>query len=205
MRPALAVSVLVAGLLGAGLLGACQVTVKDSHSAEPEPEDNEPATTATAAEPPAPVPSTEPTGGLIDKIKGQKICTEMGCIDGFNVELEPKAWPKGKYKIVVTADDKSTTCEGALPLPACDKGKALTCKGDVKVMVAESGCALPPDQQAFGPFNFMGTPKKVGIAISRDGKSVAKADFQPAYKTVQPNGPECAPTCNFASDKMTVK
>jgi hypothetical protein len=203
MKTALAVSV-----LAAGLLGACQVTVKDSGSLEPEPEDNEPAPTSTAAEPPAPVASTEPTGApsdTLDKLKGKKICTEMGCIDGFNVEVEAKAWPKGKYKIVVTADDKSTTCEGALPLPACDKGKALTCKGDVKVMVSENGCALPPDQHGFGPFNFMGTPKKVGIAISREGKSVAKADFQPAFKTVQPNGPECGPTCNFASDKMTVK
>ncbi len=200
MRTALAVTVLVAGFVG-----ACQVNVKDSET--PEPGDNEPAPTSTAADPAptaAPTTSAQPTDTL-DKIKGQKICTEMGCIDGFNVEVEPKAWPKGKYKILVTADDKSTVCEGALPLPACDKGKALTCKGDVKVMVTESGCALPPAEQGFGPVNFMGAPKKVRIVVSRDGKEVGKADFEPGYKKVQPNGPECGPTCNFAADKMTVK
>lgn len=202
MRTALAVSVLVTGFFG-----ACQVTVKDTQT--PEPEETEPEPTSTAAQPePTAAPSAEPaseTTGKPDQLQGQKVCTQMGCVDGFNVELEPKAWPKGKYKFVVTADDKSTVCEGALPLPACDKGNALTCKGDVKVMIAESGCALPPDQQGFGPINFMGAPKKVRVVVSRDGKGAGKADFEPGYKKVQPNGPECGPTCNFASDKMTVK
>lgn len=202
MRTALAFSLFVAGFVG-----ACQVNVKDTQTPEPEEIEPEPTSTAAQPEPTAP-PAAQPTAeadGKLDKLKGQKICTQMGCMDGFHVDVEPQAWAKGKYKLVISADDKTTTCEGSLPLPACDKGKALACKGDVEVMIGESGCALPPEQQGFGPFNFRGNPKQVKIAISRGGKEVAKSEFSPAYKTVQPNGPECGPTCNSASEKMTVK
>lgn len=190
----------VASVVAAAFLAACQVTVKETQT----PEDSEPQGDEPTAAPTA--PAADPgQGGVLGKIKGQKICTDMGCMNGLNVDVEPQAWPKGKYKIAITADGKSSVCEGTLPLPACDKGKALSCKGDVEVMVGESGCALPPEQQGFGAFNFKGNPAKVTIEVSRNGKSVGKADFTPAYKTVQPNGPDCEPTCNHASEKMTVK
>jgi hypothetical protein len=195
----------LAPLAALALVTACQVTVKDTQTPEPEGEETAPPAQTAA---PAPAPTSEPDPSVaekLEKLKGQKMCTTMGCIDGLTVDVDKQVWPKGKYKFVINADDKSTTCEGALPLPACDKGKALTCKGDVDVMIAESGCALPPEQHGFGTLTFKGMPKKVRVVVTRDGKEFAKGDFTPSYKKVQPNGPDCEPTCNHASEKMTVR
>lgn len=185
-------------------ISACQVTTREPATPEPKPE---PDPTAPAL--PSPDPSGDPSARpseseMLDRLKGQKICTEMGCIDGFHVDVEPQAWAKGQYKLVIEADGKKSTCEATLPLPACGK-QAVSCKGDVQVMIGESGCALPPDQQGLGPFNFKGAPAKVSITVSRGGKEVGKGTFSPTYKQVQPNGPSCPPTCNHASDKITIK
>jgi hypothetical protein len=199
-------------LLVALALCACQVNVREGETPEPEPDPAAepqqagPDTPVSPADPPGtPDPSSKPsTGEMLDKLKGQKVCTQMGCIDGFHVDVEPQVWPKGRYKFTIAADDRNMICEGSLPLPACGK-QALACKGDVEVMIAESGCALPPEQHGFGGFTFKGAPAKVSITIARGGKEVAKGTYTPAYKKVQPNGPECQPTCNHASDKLTVK
>jgi len=190
------------------VLAACQVNVREGETPEPEPDpaaEPQQGGPDTPVSPADPAPTGKPSKDeMLDRLKGQKACTQMGCIDGFTVDVEPQVWPHGQYKFTIAADDRNTICEGALPLPACGK-PALTCKGDVEVMVGESGCALPPAQHGFGGFTFKGAPAKVSIAITRGGKEVAKAAYTPAYKKVQPNGPECGPTCNHASDKLTVK
>lgn len=128
----------------------------------------------------------------------------MGCVDGLHVELEGPQ-PKGAYEIAVEADGKRATCRVSLPLPACDKGPAVQCKGDVEVMIGEKGCALPPDQHGFGPLNFKGAAANVKVSVKRAGKEVGAGTFSPTYRTVQPNGPNCPPTCKQARDKITVK
>jgi hypothetical protein len=183
-------------------LAACQITTTEPVSPEPEPE---PAATQAPAPVATSAASTKPSeGDLLDKLKNEKVCTEMGCVDGFHVGVDPEVWPKGRYQLELEADGKKSTCEASLPLPACGK-KAVSCKGDVEVMIGESGCALPPEQHGLGPFTFKGKPAKVAITVKRGGKEVGKASFSPAYKTVQPNGPSCPPTCEHATDKITVK
>ena len=181
-------------------LAACQVTTKEPASPEPEPE----PTASETPTSPSDASGKPSEGDMLEKLKGQKICTEKGCLDGLHVEVDPQVWPKGRYQLEIEADGKKSTCEATLPLPACGT-RAVTCKGDVEVMVGESGCALPPEQQGLGPFNFKGKPSKVSIRVKRDGKEVGKAGLSPAYKTVQPNGPDCPPKCEQASDKIAIK
>ncbi len=204
MKRSASLPALLPGLL---LAVGCQVTVRDADPPDPEGPTAPAATAQPTAQP------TSSGGGLSDadkdalqkKLAGQKICTQMGCIDGYTLEVSPAAWPKGKYVLSLEADGKRSTCEATLPLPACDKGRAVTCKGDVEVLVGESGCALPPEQQGLGPLTFKGAPAKVSVAITRGGKEVGKGTFTPTYKTVQPNGPDCAPTCKHGTDSLTIK
>lgn len=151
--------------------------------------------TATAAPSASSAPTADPTA---------KVCTKMGCMGGLTVEVVPAktGFGKGSYKIDVVADGKKTSCELKLPLPACDKGHAATCKGDVGVDVKEVGCDKPLAEQAFGPLRFREPPTELKITVTKDGKRFADGTVSPAYKTVQPNGPGCEPTCKQGEAKV---
>ncbi|HTJ85379.1 MAG TPA: hypothetical protein VL400_26860 [Polyangiaceae bacterium] len=183
------------------LVAACNVTV-EKDTAMPEPTAAVTADPIATAEPTATetsAPTAAPTGA-------QKMCTQMACVDGLNIDFEPNGpMKKGKYTFTIEADGKKQECTGSLPLPACEKGRALTCKGEGDAMIMESGCALPPDQQGFGPIMLKTGPAAVKITVKKDGATIGTADLKPSYRTVQPNGPDCGPTCKQASEKIAIK
>ncbi|XXX74016.1 hypothetical protein WMF30_40855 [Sorangium sp. So ce134] len=132
-------------------------------------------------------------------------CTNIGCIDGFSLRLMAnQPWTAGAYRFVIIADGETTTCEGKLPLPDCAAGPALTCSGP-RLLIGESGCALPPSAHGFSEIQMSSAPRQVAVEISRDGATVAKADFTPAYVESRPNGPGCEPVCRSASATLSVK
>jgi hypothetical protein len=129
-----------------------------------------------------------------------KVCSLIGCVDGFSVAFQPAdgAWRPGRYLVQVTADGVTGACEVNLPLPACTTPGA-TCTGQRAWSLGESGCALPPAQHSLTGVAFSGTtPASVAITVSRDGRQLAAGSFSPAYVTSQPNGPGCEPTCRTA-------
>lgn len=128
-------------------------------------------------------------------------CTEIGCQDGLLVQVTPSSgWPAGQYTYAIELDDQTITCTGTLPLPACGS-PGMTCDAE-GVQITESGCALPPEEQAFGDVNVPTQPTAVSITIQHDGTEVASGSWTPEYETLQPNGPECEPTCSFASVEL---
>ncbi len=130
-------------------------------------------------------------------------CTNIGCINGFHVALQSDAWPAGAYRVRVTADDKTVTCEGNLPLKACDQGNSLKCDG-AGVLIGESGCALPAEQHSLSDLHLEGTPKQVRVSVEYNGIAIAQADFTPDYQVTRPNGPNCEPECTQASATLRV-
>ncbi len=131
---------------------------------------------------------------------GGKVCTQIGCLDGFRIALEPAGgMPAGAYTFAVEIDGALTTCEGSLPLAACEAGPSVTCSSDA-VAIGESGCAMDPASQSFSDVIFQApnNPEAVKLTISRDGAVIGEGEFSPEYRRVQPNGPECAPTCEQA-------
>lgn len=131
-------------------------------------------------------------------------CTLIWCADGFSLRTEPsEAWPPGAYRFVIEADGETVTCTGSLPLPPCGT-RAITCDRDDVVEIDESGCALPASQQAFSGLNFPGNPETVTIELQRDGSTLTRRTFTPAYQTTQPNGPGCEPICTQASDTFAL-
>jgi len=130
-------------------------------------------------------------------------CTDIGCVDGLHVTLAPSGglWTKGHYTFEITTPLGTTTCEGALPLPACEAGRALSCSGP-PVSIGESGCALPPDQHGFASIDLASGPADVTIVIRKDGAELVRKSITPGYRVTSPNGPDCEPTCRQASDTL---
>jgi hypothetical protein len=136
---------------------------------------------------------------------GSQSCTEIGCVDGLQLELAPsEGWPAGHYIFSIEADGAMQTCTGDLPLPPCQNGSALSCQGASLASIGESGCALAPSAHGFANIGFQSMPMHVVVRIERDGMAIADRDLSPTYVTSQPNGPDCEPICHNASAQVAV-
>ncbi len=112
------------------------------------------------------------------------------------------AWPAGEYRYTVELDGRNVTCTGSLPLQPCAR-PSITCDGE-GVSITESGCALEPDQQAFGGISIDELPKNVHLRIEHDGLALVDQDLTADYTVSQPNGPDCGPVCCSASDALVL-
>lgn len=152
---------------------------------------------ACAKESPGPAGPGDPGGG--------QVCTQIGCINGYRLELKKATpWTPGNYTFTAELDGKVVECKGALPLQACDTGPSLSCTPDGSLQIGESGCALPPDQQGFSDIMIPGAPQRVRLTIAQDGKPLHSADLTPNYVTTRPNGEQCEPTCSSAAGELAV-
>lgn len=125
-------------------------------------------------------------------------CTDVGCIDGVDAGFsltEP-----GSYTIVAEElpEGVTTTCTASLPF---DGTEGCTGPGSIGL----SGTALPPDQQSIEGMAFPSTAmEQLHLTITRDSASILDETYDVAYATLQPNGPDCPPTCSYASVEVTV-
>lgn len=135
-----------------------------------------------------------------------RACTTIGCTSGLELELRRATpWPHGTYRFTLKVDDASVSCEGKLPLEPCERGPTFHCS-DASLTVAESGCALPPDQHAITGLSSKATrATKVSLAIEHQGSIQASAQLTPTFQTVQPNGPGCEPVCEQAAMKLQLR
>lgn len=147
----------------------------------------------------------EPPPAGPDDPAGGKVCTQIGCIDGYRVELKKATpWTPGVYTFTADLDGKVIECKGSLPLQACEAGPSLSCTEDGKLQIGESGCALPPAQQGFSDIMISGAPQRVKLTIAQDDKPLYSGDLTPNYITSKPNGEGCEPTCNSAAGEVAV-
>lgn len=49
-----------------------------------------------------------------------------------------------------------------------------------------------------------GSPVSLTLRVTQGGVELARHPFVPQYSTIQPNGPDCDPTCQIAHDSATV-
>jgi hypothetical protein len=132
------------------------------------------------------------------------MCTQMGCVDGLQVAVDPNyRWQPGDYIFEIAMDGKPQRCEGALPLRSCDLSN-LSCTGE-GATVMESGCALPKDAHGFGDIHFSTTPKDVAVKIIRNGKTIGEGKWQPHYQKLAPNGEACGPICQHARVELELQ
>ncbi len=132
---------------------------------------------------------------------GGDACTEMGCIDGLTVQFVPALTAKGTYVFDVTVDGTAYSCEATLPLG----DSSTVCGSGNVVSIFLSGSELDPTDQSLPGLHVEGTPKSVQLQVHRDDTVVAGANLSPEYQTLQPNGPECEPTCHSAAVDVSTK
>ena len=133
-----------------------------------------------------------------------KACTLIGCGPAFQVTYQvaggQSAWSPGVYNVTVTADGSTTSCDVTLPLGDCQTS-SLQCTGNPDWSFDYGGCALPPEQhRIYGVTFWAAMPANVEIVFSRDGVPLGEGTFTPTYRSSQPNGPECDPTCHGAPE-----
>ncbi len=127
-------------------------------------------------------------------------CTEIGCVDGYSLDLEHALpWSAGDWSFVLDLDGDIVTCGTTLPFDEHEPGG---CDAD-DVMLVRSGTALPPAEQEVDGLEVgrvdLGT---VIVTVFLDGVQVATETFTPVWETIQPNGPGCEPTCRVAGDSL---
>jgi hypothetical protein len=129
-------------------------------------------------------------------------CTEIGCSNGLSLSFTKATtpWEPGMYQVDIDADGKKITCTTKLPLTASDPAPS-SCT-DANVLLGVSGSALPAAQQSLSELQFNTAPAHVTVTVTRDGAVIGTKDLTPTYKKSQPNGPDCEPTCNSASDTL---
>lgn len=193
-RPALASLLLVAS--------GCTVTANNTEPDNLQREDDRPTRPETPPATATPTTSSADTSTSSRPLDVPKACTKIGCRSSLEIEVTGARATKGKYSFEIEADGKKAQCELSLPLQPCDKGLSAKCKGDVKVEMGEIGCALPPAEQGFGPISLPDSPTTARVVIKKDGKPFADKRFTPSYKTSQPNGPGCEPTCKQAREEI---
>jgi hypothetical protein len=167
----------------------------------------EPLATAVVTNEPTAVPSSDPTAAPTSTVnaigKLGKICTQIGCRDQLVLQAPNVTLAPGKYLISVDADGKKASC----PLEVAGKEmKTDGCTGDVEVKLALPGSV--PVGGAEGGFSllFTSAPASVKVTVtSAAKKKVADQAFTPTYKTLQPNGPDCSPTCKQGQEALTLK
>lgn len=142
---------------------------------------------------------------ISDQPAGQAVCTEMGCVDGLTLQVDPNyKWQPGKYAFDFVLDGKRVHCDGVLPLKSCEQ-ESVVCSSKQKVMITQNGCALPPEAQGFGDINLGDNPASVSVKITRNGQTIADGALNPLYRTTQPNGPGCEPVCKQATVPLPLK
>lgn len=115
------------------------------------------------------------TSGCNDReIGGGQVCTEIGCDDGFSVQLLEER-PDSLSLTIYLNDDTE----------AFD---TIICTNH------ESSCVL----RAGGM-----TPKTVTVEIEWDSEEFRQT-FTPEYESYQPNGPDCPPVCEIATIKINL-
>ena len=133
----------------------------------------------------------------------EQVCTEMACSDGARLNIPPQLWKPGHYRFVFNADGRTTSCEGNLPLlKSCER--ALTCTGPLRVMIGESGCALPPENQGFSDIQIIDHPKQLTVTILHNDEKLYSQSMPLIYHTILPNGPHCGGQCSQANAPLNL-
>jgi len=123
-------------------------------------------------------------------------CTGLGCVDGMEVFFSRDVYEPGIYTVEIDLHGELIHCQATIPLDS-DASDGCT---DGRVSLFLSGSMLDVSEQSIDGFFLDSTDTgAVAVTVSLDDAQIGYAAFEPDYQTLQPNGPECEPTCIYAS------
>ena len=136
-------------------------------------------------------------------------CSTESCTDYAKVGITTLdgTWVDGDYSLTLEADDAVYSCTFTTPDDAPDETgtrQPIDCTPTIEAFLApfcdwyevgSDSCNPLPGKfhlEARAP----GTPKIVHVVLTRGDRTVLDHTWNiPYYGTVQPNGPDCGPTC----------
>jgi len=130
-------------------------------------------------------------------------CPAIGCGPSYQIDFQrPGSWPAGTYRVEVSAEGMSNSCEVVIPM-SCDHPPR--CQGTPSWLLMLEGCALDPSQQKIGGVVFdRTTPPSVTVSVSMGDRSLGMRTFTPTYRN-STLAPGCSLSCTQApSEVMTV-
>jgi len=123
-------------------------------------------------------------------------CTDMSCQSGLRIQVVPASgkMPAGKYAIEVWTPFETGhfSCE---VLQDVQGPSPCNCESTAQTIGA---CVTGWDAHIW----VGGGPPSATVRIWIDGQLVLARDVDPHYRTERPNGPDCEPTCEVASEEL---
>jgi hypothetical protein len=132
-------------------------------------------------------------------IEVERMCTDIGCQDGLSVHFDRASFEPGVYTVEVDLHGEFIYCQATIPLESdpsdgCD---------DPRVMLYLSGSMLDVEEQRVEGFTMDSTELgALAVTVALDDVEIGYAAFEPDYQELQPNGPECEPTCWYATREI---
>jgi hypothetical protein len=140
-------------------------------------------------------------------------CSTESCTSFASVTFNTTdgTWVDGEYSLKLEADDAVYSCNFTTPYDAPDETGArrlIDCAPPIDAFLApfcESYQIGTPPSESCSPLpgkfyleaRAPGTPKSVHYVLTRGDEPVLDGTMNIAmYSTVQPNGPDCSPTCH---------
>ena len=132
---------------------------------------------------------------------GTKTCTLIGCTDQATIGIQRANGAGVSLSVSLDIDGRIVEC----PAPPANAG--APCDGQVRVTQRELqecfeemvGSAIFLRCAGTGKFEqvveISGTPTTIRVTARNATMVVAESSFTPQYMDVQPNGPDCEPTC----------
>jgi len=113
------------------------------------------------------------------------MCTEAGCVDGLTVELQPEISSTYDVELVLDGVRGAFTC--------------TMHEGGGWQVTNETG-EVPIGHCYDDDFTIVDNPESVAITVvAQDADWTGSIDADPDYEVIQPNGPNCSPTCRIAT------
>ena len=125
----------------------------------------------------------------------------MGCYDMVSITLDDAELSDGHWEVELSSPDTSShVCE--LPIPL-DTRAELVCSDGLYL-------AIPFDESATRRIDRIEVlldgepPAELTLSFRHDGADVASAVIEPSYDSFRPNGRGCEPTCQVASEALSL-
>jgi hypothetical protein len=135
-------------------------------------------------------------------------CTEIGCIDGYELTIRRDDGTAPTERVEVEYGDEHVVC----PLVAVDGERYVACSIAVGLSLRDQvTCTKTQDDdsqsQSCTPtgdyelsLSIQGLPASVRVTLNEGDAVVGERTLTPKYRSFQPNGEGCEPTCRQASD-----
>jgi hypothetical protein len=129
-------------------------------------------------------------------------CTNADCIDGFSIRAvmpgSATTLPQGDYEVELSLDEARVVCQVTLPAAA----SGLCDAADVELLFLTDRAQ---DNERTGLWvTTTRTPGAATAIVRHQGTVVAQGSFRPEYVESAPNGSECGPVCENASQVLTL-